>query len=98
MSWHSGNPLAQTLFTCPYLVEILFNFDDTYTLQTATFLRFMPQLDSFQAKLVAVVFINYLIGVLATTRNIVGILRMGHIYEEEDAATNTCMLNMFDGV
>lgn len=80
-------------------MEILLTWDSTSrSLETASFLPFIPQLTTFSPKLTAVVFKNFLIGVIATTRNIITVLRQGYIYEEEDISTNTCMLTLFDGV
>ena len=98
VSWLMGNPLAQTIFACPYITELLFHWDLNHELSDATYLSFVPQLDSFQEKLTGLVLKNFLIGVLTTTRTMLAELSQRNIYEEEDASTNLCKTNLFHGI
>ena len=80
ISWHSGNPLAQTLFTCTYLADSLFNFDKT--LKTATFTTTVPSMEStFEEKLLTTVLRGYILGVVKCCECIRAELQKGNIYE-----------------
>jgi N-alpha-acetyltransferase 35, NatC auxiliary subunit len=79
ISWHSGNPLAQTLFTCVFLAESLFNVGDT--LESVTFIKTPPNKSTFEEELLMTVLRSYILGVVKCCECTRVELQKGNIYE-----------------
>jgi Mak10 subunit, NatC N(alpha)-terminal acetyltransferase len=99
MSWHSGNPLAQTLFTCTYLAELLFNFNSTGMIASAAFTKVLSNPPStLKENMLRIVLRNYIVAVIKSSY-FVGIeFSKRNVYEEEDASTNSAGLNMLNTI
>ncbi|CAG8515287.1 6352_t:CDS:10 [Paraglomus occultum] len=81
MTWHSGHSLSQTLYTCLYLDHL-----DNITLDA--FASPDKNDDSTPAELVAVVLKAYILGTVKCCHLVWEEMYKGHVYEEEDFATN----------
>jgi hypothetical protein len=80
ISWHYGNPLAQTVYTCTYLSACLLNYRGF--LASATFLATLPTLEpTFEQNLIFVVLRSYIVGVVRGCDCIREELQKGNIYE-----------------
>jgi hypothetical protein len=79
ISWHSGNPLAQTLFTCVFLAESLFNIGDT--LESVTFVKTPLTESTFEGELLTTVLRGYILGVVKCCESTRVELQKGNIYE-----------------
>ncbi|CAG8575659.1 7898_t:CDS:2 [Diversispora eburnea] len=92
MSWHSGHSLSQTLFTCMYLLRAMELEPELFSNNSSDDIN----QNSIPIEFVILILKSYVLGIAKCCQLVWDEMTKGHVYEEEDFATNKYGISIYE--